>query len=288
MIRFSQVVGVLTSAYLLTKERRYLDHALNHLKAWFIDTTTLMNPSLLYAQAIKGKVTGRSIGIIDMIQLIEVAQAVRVMEKYSLLAKENLNPIKNWFTRYLEWVTRHPFGIEERDTKNNHATCWVMQVAVFAKLVNDESIAADCTNRFKNILLPLQMDKDGSFPLELKRSKPFGYSLFNLDAMATIAQTLSQPGDDLWNFSLPDGRSLKKGIDFLFPYVLNKQKWPYSPDVMYWEEWPIAQPFLLFGFLNLNNPIWYKVWKKLDHDPTVDEIVRNFPIRNPLLWIEKI
>ena len=288
MIRFSQVVGALTSAYLLTKEPRYLDHALNHLKAWFIDTATLMNPSLLYAQAIKGKVTGRSIGIIDMIQLIEVAQAVRVMEKYSLLAKENLSPIKNWFTRYLEWVTSHPYGIEERDTKNNHATCWVMQVAVFAKLVNNESIAAECRNRFKNILLPFQMDKDGSFPLELKRSKPFGYSLFNLDAMATIAQTLSQPGDDLWNYSLSDGRSLKKGIDFLFPYVLNKQKWPYSPDVMYWEEWPIAQPFLLFGFLNYNNPLWYKVWKKLDHDPTVDEIVRNFPIRNPLLWIEKI
>jgi Alginate lyase len=210
------------------------------------------------------------------------------MEKYSLLAKENLSPIKNWFTRYLEWVTSHPYGIEERDTKNNHATCWVMQVAVFAKLVNNESIAAECRNRFKNILLPFQMDKDGSFPLELKRSKPFGYSLFNLDAMATIAQTLSQPGDDLWNYSLSDGRSLKKGIDFLFPYVLNKQKWPYSPDVMYWEEWPIAQPFLLFGFLNYNNPLWYKVWKKLDHDPTVDEIVRNFPIRNPLLWIEKI
>ncbi len=288
MIRFSQVVGTLTSAYLLTKESRYVDHAFSHLNAWFIDTITRMNPSLLYAQAIKGKVTGRSIGIIDMIQLVEVAQAVRIMEKQSLLKKEQLIPIKNWFTNYLSWVTRHPYGIEERDTKNNHATCWVMQVAVFAKLVNNDSLASDCSNRFKNILLPNQMEKDGSFPLEIKRSKPFGYSLFNLDAMATICQTLSHSGDNLWDFALSDGQSMKKGIDFMFPFVSEKNKWPFTQDVMYWNEWPIAQSFLLFGSLHYNNSLWFNCWKKLDHNPTIDEIVRNFPIRNPLLWVQNI
>ena len=60
--------------------------------------------------------------------------------------------------------------------------------------------------RFKDVLLPGQMAADGSFPRELKRTKPYGYSLFNLDAMATICRILSTPEDDLWTFELPDGR----------------------------------------------------------------------------------
>ena len=81
MIRFSQLVGTLTSAYLIEKKKEYAEQAFKHYEAWFLNEETLMNPSLLYAQAIKGRVTGRGVGIIDMIQMIEVAQSLRVIEK---------------------------------------------------------------------------------------------------------------------------------------------------------------------------------------------------------------
>ena len=135
MVRFSRIIGSLASAYVLTDNEKYTKHAATHFRAWFIDTSTMMNPSLLYAQAIKGKVTGRSIGIIDMIQMIEVAQGLKVMQKSSSFDQADIKKIKSWFSQYLTWVTTHPYGIEERDTKNNHAVCWVMQVAVFAHLV---------------------------------------------------------------------------------------------------------------------------------------------------------
>ncbi|WP_462251425.1 alginate lyase family protein [Ferruginibacter sp.] len=286
MIRFSQVMGSLTSAYIITKEEKYVKHAMTHLKAWFIDTATFMNPSLLYAQAIKGKVTGRGVGIIDMIQMMEVAQGVRVMEKAKLINQNDLQKIKNWFADYLKWVTTHPYGIEERDAKNNHATCWVMQVAVFAKLVNNQQILDDCRNRFKTILLPNQMNKDGSFPLEIKRTKPYGYSLFNLDAMSTICHVLNNSKDNLWDFSLADNRSLKLAIDFLYPFVAKKKTWTYNPDVMYWNDWPVAQPFLLFGYYKYKNEKWLNTWKKMEHYPATEEVIRNLPVRNPLIWLE--
>lgn len=286
MIRFSQIIGSLTSAYIITKDHKYIRHAVKHLKAWFIDTTTLMNPSLLYAQAIKGKVTGRSIGIIDMIQMIEVAQSVSVLEKSSIINKDDLQKIKQWFSSYLHWVTTHAYGIEERDAKNNHGTCWVMQVAVFAKLAGNQMILEDCKNRFKNILLPNQMEKDGSFPLELKRTKPYGYALFNLDAMATICQVLTDSKENLWDFTLTDGRSLKTAIDFMYPFVEDKKSWTYTPDVMYWDNWPVAQPFLLFGYKNFKNKEWFETWKRLEHFPETEEVVRNMPVRNPLIWLE--
>lgn len=286
MIRFSQVIGSLASAYKITQNEKYVTHALIHLNAWFVDKSTLMNPSLLYAQAIKGKVTGRGVGIIDMIQMMEVAQGVLVMQNSTSFNKSSLITIKKWFADYLQWVTTHPYGIEERDAKNNHGTCWVMQVAVFAKLVENQHLLDYCTDRYKKVLLPNQMDLNGSFPLELKRTKPYGYSLFNLDAMATICQTLSSKTNQLWDFTLSDNRSLTKGIDFIFPYVQNKSSWTYPQDVMYWKDWPIAHPFLVFGYVHNKNKEWFEVWKQLDHDPQTEEVIRNLPVRNPIIWIE--
>ena len=50
-----------------------------------------------------------------------------------------------------------------------------------------EDLVRFCRERFKTVLLPEQMAPDGSFPQETRRTKPFAYSLFNLEAMAGIA-----------------------------------------------------------------------------------------------------
>ena len=286
MIRFSQIVGSLASAYIITKDEKYVKQAFLHINAWFLDKNTAMNPSLLYAQAIKGKVTGRGIGIIDTIHLMEVAQGILVMENASVVNKEELQAIKNWFEQYLQWLTSHPYGLEERDAKNNHSTCWAMQVASFAKLTDNQALIDYCKTRFKTVLLPNQLEKDGCFPLELKRTKPYGYSIFNLDAMTTLCQILSDSRDDLWNFKLKDGRTIKKAIEFLYPFVANKTSWPFQQDVMYWNEWPVAQPFLLFGYQHFNQKKWFDTWRNLEHLPKNDEVIRNLPIRNPLIWIQ--
>jgi hypothetical protein len=285
MIRFSKVVGSLTSAYILTKNTKYSKAAMGHLKAWFIDTATLMNPSLLYGQAITRKVSGRGIGIIDMIQMVEVAQSVSVLEKSGLINNKDIIEIKNWFAQYLKWVTTHSYGIDEREAKNNHGTCWVMQVSVFAKLVGDTSLLSYCNNRFKTVLLPSQMAPNGSFPLEIKRTKPYGYSLFNLDAMVTLASVLSTKKENLFDFIGTGNVGIKKGIEFMFPFIVNKASWPYAKDVMYFDEWPVAPIALLFGSKATNNAGWFDTWKKLEHFPTNEEIIRNTPIRNPLIWI---
>jgi hypothetical protein len=284
MIRFSQLVGTLTSAYLIEKKKEYVEQAFKHYEAWFLNEETLMNPSLLYAQAIKGRVTGRGIGIIDMIQMIEVAQSLRVIEKALPNKKEEIKGVKNWFEKYLSWVTTHQYGIDERNAKNNHGTCWVMQVAAFAKLTGNQALLDTCANRFKTIILPNQMDQKGAFPLELARTKPFGYSLFNLDAMATICHILADRS--LWTFSLPDGRNMEKGISFMYPFVADKNKWTYPKDVMYWDEWPVAQPFLLFGSIAFKNKTWLGTWGTLERFPENEEVIRNLPIRNPLIWLK--
>lgn len=285
MIRFSSIVGNLTSAYLLTKDKKYVEAVMKHVRAWFINEETLMRPSLQYAQAIKGIATGRGIGIIDTVHLMEVAQSLLQLEKAGVLSEEDINGSKKWFSDYLKWMSTHPYGIDEMNAKNNHGTCWVMQAAVFARYVDNKDMIRFCSDRYKEVLLPNQMAEDGSFPRETARTKPYGYSLFNLDAMATICQTLSTTTDNLWIFSVDNTKNMLKGIDFIFPYVVDKTSWPFVHDVMYWDEWPVAHPFLIFGALQTGNKEWLSAWSELEHFPETDEVIRNLPVRNPLLWI---
>jgi hypothetical protein len=285
LMRLSVQVPALVAAWKMTKDTRYTKHAALHLRAWFINEATRMNPNLQYAQAIHGRVTGRGTGIIDTIHLVEVARAVEVMEGSGALSVAEMKAIKQWFADYVHWLTTHQYGIDERNAKNNHATCWVMQVAQFAKLTGDQALLEFCIVRFKTVLLPNQLAADGSFPQELRRTKPYGYSLFNLEAMAAICQILSTPENNLWTFELPDGRGMRKAIDYMMPYVRNKNEWPLKPDVMYDNEWPMRQSSLLFAALALNRPDYIAVWKKLPADSSVEEVIRNFFIRQPLLWI---
>jgi hypothetical protein len=209
------------------------------------------------------------------------------MEKSSVIDQQLLSAIKNWFVEYLAWLTTHPYGKDEMNAENNHGTCWVMQVAAFAKFTANEELIAFCKERYKAVLLPNQMAADGSFPRELRRTKPYGYSLFNLDAMVMVCHILSDEKDNLWRYQTKDGKSIEKGIQFLFPYVENKSKWPFGKDVMYWDSWPVAHPFLVFGAIEFSNKEWFNSWRKLDHDPTVEEIIRNLPVRNPIIWLSK-
>ena len=285
MIRLSRIVGSLASAYKITGDEKYVKQAFVHLKAWFVDSATRMNPSLLYSQAIKGRATGRGIGIIDTIQLMEVAQGIIEMQNAKCIDKQLLEAIISWFSDYLKWLTTHQYGKDEMNAKNNHGTCWIMQVASFAKLTNNTEILDFCRTRYKEVLLPDQMAADGSFPQELRRTKPYGYSLFNLDAMTMICLILSDEKNDLWNYKTSDGRSIRKGIEFLYPYIVDKSKWPFNHDVMYWDEWPVAQPFLVFAANHFNEKQWFTSWSSLNHFPEVEEVFRNLPVRNPIIWI---
>ena len=53
---------------------------------------------------------------------------------------------------------------------------------------------------------------------------------------------------------------------------------------MYDKEWPVRQPSLVFAGVALDKPEYLALWKRLEPDPTVEEVLRNLPVRQPLLW----
>jgi hypothetical protein len=280
-------VPALAAAFKITGSRRYAARAAKHLDAWFVDASTRMNPHLNYAQAIIGVNTGRGIGVIDTLHLVEVARAVAVLDtahpkRFTL---RNGAAIKRWFADYLIWLTTSKNGTDERDEKNNHGTCWILQAAEFARLTGNADIIGWCRNRFKSTIIPTQIAPDGSQPLELTRTKPYGYCLFNLDVLATCAHLLSTGSDNLWRFETADGRSLQRALAHMVPFIRNKTKWPHPPDVEHFADFPVRHPSLLFGGMALAQPDYIALWNTLEPDPRPREVIRNFPVRQPVLWI---
>lgn len=286
MIRLCEITATETSAWLLTGKQKYADKALEHLKAWFTDTLTRMNPNMLYAQAIWGRYTGRGIGLIDAYHFVEVAQSAKILIDKKAIPVREAEKIKSWFSSFLSWMTTHSYGIDEMNAKNNHGTCWVATASSIAVLVGDETVKKMCIDRFKHIMLPSQMAEDGSFPLEIKRTKPFGYSLFNIDAFCNVAQILSTKDDNLFSYTTTDGKSLKKGMEYIFPFISDKTKWPFAKDIYIWEEWPVRQSCLLFAGLAFENEPYIKMFLKLPSNPTHPEVIRNLPVRHPVIWIK--
>ena len=284
--QLKDAVAALGAAYKITGDDQYAAKAAELLRVFFLDPKTRMNPNLQYAQAIPGVSTGRGIGIIDTLHLIEIPNSVEAMQKSPAFPPELLAGLKQWFADYVHWMTTSKNGHDEANTTNNHAVAFWLQVAVFSQFTGNEAELAECRRRFKEVFVPKQMAPDGSFPRELTRTKPYAYSIFQLDNMATLCQVLSTTNDNLWNFTLPDGRGMSKAVAYLYPYLADKSKWPLKPDVQAWDGWPARQPNLLFAGLAYGNQDYLNLWRKLPADPTNEEVRRNIAITQPVLWVK--
>jgi hypothetical protein len=284
MVRLSIQMPALTAAWLLTGNREYARRACDHLRAWFVDADTRMNPNLQFAQAVEGVSTGRSYGIIDSLHLVEVARAASFLTE-RMLSPLDANAIRDWFSSYLNWLSTSTPGKTERDAKNNHAMCWALQAAEYARLVGDEAARKENFRRYRETLLPDQLAADGSFPRELTRTKPYSYSIFNFDIMAGLCQSLKGLVPDPPTFQLADGRGLARAAEFIYPFVKDKSSWKWGKDIEHFEALPVRSPGLLFAGIAFGEERYVELWKTLNPDPTDKEIIRNYPIRQPLLWV---
>ena len=283
-------VAALAAAYALTGDGRYVSPAARLIRVFFLDERTRMNPSLDYAQAAMGLSTGTASGVIDGLHLAELAVAVRFLEKSPAFDPAVDRGLKQWFADYARWIESSTNGVAEMNNPNNHSIACFVQLASIAKLTGDAKLFDLSRRRFQEVLLPNQMGADGSFARELKRTKPYGYSIFQADNLSTLCVLLSTPSEDLWTFHTADGRTPRQAVDFIYPYLADKNKWLADGrprDVMHWDGWPARQPCLLFAYAEFGDAKYFDLWKKLEPDPADLEIRRNLAITQPLLWIAR-
>ncbi|MEO7144102.1 MAG: alginate lyase family protein [Bryobacteraceae bacterium] len=204
---------------------RYAPHAAKILEVWFTDPKTRMNPNLQHGQAIRGRTTGRGTGIIDTVSLIYAAQGIALLKRTGRLDAELDTQVRRWYAEYLAWMTTSAIGLSEKRAANNHGTWWAAQVAAYAALVGDGSLAGMVWGRAREVLIPGEIEPDGSCPLELARTNSLSYSAFNLDAFAVLCRLAQESGVDLWRFRTAKGIGVARAFTYLTPYVLNPGAW---------------------------------------------------------------
>ncbi|HEY3862659.1 MAG TPA: alginate lyase family protein [Verrucomicrobiae bacterium] len=286
MRNMKDAVAALAAAYALAGEDRFAAKASALIRVFFIDAQTRMNPNLDFAQAVLGQYSGRSYGVIDTLHLAELPVAVRFLEKSPAFDPAVDASLKKWFADYIDWMTTSANGVKEMNAKNNHSIAFFLQLASFARFTSNAAMLKLCRERFKNVLLPGQMAADGSFPLELKRTKPYGYSIFQADNVSALCVLLSTPAEDYWN--LPAEHPARLAVEFIYPYLADKSKWladGRAKDIQHWESWPARQPCLLFACAEFGGEKYFDLWKKLEAEPTDPEVRRNMAVTQPLLWI---
>ena len=226
--RMIGAVSTLGAGFKETGDEKYAEHATKLLRVWFLDPATKMNPNLNYAQGIPGITEGRGIGIIDTSGLVGVVKACEWLEKSKAFTNADRKGTKDWIGSYLNWMLTSKNGKEEAAAFNNHGTYYDLQAVTFALYTGQKEIAQKIVEEAKVKRIAKQIEPDGKMPLELARTKAFTYSTGNLRGLLDLADLAQELSVDLWRFETSDGRSLRKALDYLAPYVDAAKKWPHE------------------------------------------------------------
>ena len=217
----------LALAYYFTNDEKFAAKAAQFLQVWFLDTATLMNPNLNYAQAIMGSNEGRASGMIDACELTTLLNAVELLERSTSWTTTQDSKLKEWFEQYYTWLLESKNGMQERNNKNNHGPWYDQQIVGVALYLGKKDWAKEY---LKTTLLriPAQIEPDGRLPLELSRTNALHYNTFAIEAWFRLATLADNVGMDVWNYATTDGRSLKKAFNWLLPYATGEKKWEYQ------------------------------------------------------------
>jgi hypothetical protein len=222
-----KAVENLSLAYYVTNETKYADHAALLLRVWFLDEETKMNPNMNFAQFVPGKSDGRGSGIIDTHGFPVLIDALGLLESSKSWTKDDEAKIKLWFSQYLDWLINSKNGKDEAKAKNNHGSWYDVQVVSIAFFLDKKDIAKKYLEDVKTKRISVQIQPDGKQPFELERTTSWQYSVFNLDALTRLGILGEKVGVDLWNYSSPEGGSIRKALDFVLPYSLDVKGWKF-------------------------------------------------------------
>lgn len=226
--QMEDAVETLARAYHDSGKDEYAAKAVELLRAFFIAPETRMNPNLEFAQGIPGINTGRGIGLIETRGLTRIVDAIGLLNGSKALTRDCLVQLKQWFSDFARWMQESKNGRDEAAAKNNHGSFYDVQLVSFALFLNNKQLAKRVLQEAQAKRIATQIEPDGRQPLELERTKAWSYSVFNLEALMSLARLGEHAGVDLWNYESPDGRSIRKALDFLIPFALGEKKWPYQ------------------------------------------------------------
>lgn len=206
-------------AYTFSEDEKYSKYCINQITNWFISPETAQNPNFQFAQYKPEQNHPNDVGIIEAHRFIYVLEAVSLISN-SLHWTENNNTIlKKWFHNLLTWLQTSEAGQKCSKRRNNIATWYDLQCAIYALYSGEIKLAEEIIRNSASDRLIKQLETGEIFSDELKRTDPYDYYIFNLLAFLHLSKVGSKLGIDLWKISTNDGKNLKSAIKWILDQV---------------------------------------------------------------------
>lgn len=210
---------ILGPAGYLLKDDRYTDRAIFLVNRWFLDPATRMNPNLNYAAGIPGQASGRGFGLHRMKEMPAFVDILGLLATSPHWTAEQDAGMKAWVAQYLRWAATNELGLQEKSQPNNHSVYYGAHVLAAALYVNDKPLIHEFSQEFFQTHLIKQIAPDGELPEEMKRTRPYNYTIYTLTGFCHYAELARSLGLDYYNYRGPDGQTLKKAFEKIVPFL---------------------------------------------------------------------
>ncbi len=228
MGKLLNALPVLAEAYYFTGEEKYAEHCANLIRAWFLDPSTKMNPNLNYAQRIPGRTEGRGIGIIDTRKFAHLPDIVKMIATSRHWSQADQDGLEEWLRAYMDWLVNSEHGKDEAIHGNNHSTWYFAQTIPLSIFVGNKSRADSLAEKGIPLILEEMIERDGSQPKELARTRSWDYSAMNLVGIITFALGLEQLENPVWEYQNQHGAGIRDALEYLIPYANGDKAWEHE------------------------------------------------------------
>ncbi|KAJ3315762.1 hypothetical protein HDU76_002108 [Blyttiomyces sp. JEL0837] len=227
-------VKALSVGYFYLDEPRYAAEVVRMVKQWFLDQETYMTPRLQYASVVRGynNDTGRNQGCLDFKDLHYLFDALALISDSGLWTMDDEMALRDWFSKYLDWLWFSLNGGMERNMPNNHGTWYRVQLMAVSLYVNRTDLGAwaaqDITNEIDFQMDTSQGDDSAVLTYEIIRAASFHYSAYAVGAYLAGARLALNFGLDILAYRGSNSQSVNRALDALVPHYLNNgTDWPY-------------------------------------------------------------
>lgn len=224
MVRRCEMLSI---AFYLSGKQDYLDAFIRQLQVWFINKETYMLPNFEYAQVVPGRSgnKGRSSGLIGIYGFNTVLESIRLVSLKSCLDKELLLELKAWFGDFARWADEGKLGNNLRKTNNNIVLAYDVTLVNMFLFCGNEKRAKEIADEFAEKRIYMQIDENGLQAEELKRTKAYSYSVFNLTHIMDFCYLVRY-----WypNYYINHSERIDKAFDFLLKSSNSKDSFPYK------------------------------------------------------------
>jgi len=256
----TQAVKHLSYAYYFSGNKVYAKKGVALIKAWFLNDTTHMNPNLNFAQSVPGIDKQRRSGILDgRLIPLWVLDSIALFSTSDYWNEADNKKMNAWLSEYLTWLTTSKMGKSGARQTNNHGSWYRFQVTALAWYLEDTKMLAKELEK-ANVAMAKQFNEQGAQEHELKRTKSFFYSCFNLNAITRTAIIAEKAGGSMWNYPSQDNSELVNAIEFLLPFARG-------------EEWPYPSKGVNLTDLVSVMVRYYKQTGKQEHRELLDELI---------------